>query len=370
MPAASCCSKRIGTSFEAKKWLALDPCGFTSVFFSFSIHISAFVILLIKLVSPDDTVIIVMLFLLYVPLFIMSLANLCMAWTSNPGAVPMGARPIGWDHVEENNLDPARENEPDEMEANPNPRPLISRGIRRCAKCNNNFKPQRAHHDSVTGRCVVKLDHFCPWVGNAVGALNHKFFILFIFYTCLSCLSTLIILATKALLCDQDDNDDSCDSFYSIPIFYLLVVSLVFFVFTICMLLEQVGPLRDNKSKIARLKIKSGQASENEYNKVANNLNELFGGESPHFALHWLLPTPVTFPHGMKDTILGFEYDLAFGDDPYNETLKVDKCPIIPEKDVPVNFSKDRNHFYSKLMKEEEIISDTASESSLRSRIQ
>lgn len=34
------------------------------------------------------------------------------------------------------------------------------RGIRRCRKCNDNYKPPRAHHDSVTGRCIVKFDHF------------------------------------------------------------------------------------------------------------------------------------------------------------------------------------------------------------------
>ena len=36
------------------------------------------------------------------------------------------------------------------------------RGIRRCRKCANNYKPPRSHHDSVTGRCISKFDHFCP----------------------------------------------------------------------------------------------------------------------------------------------------------------------------------------------------------------
>ena len=35
----------------------------------------------------------------------------------------------------------------------------------------------------MTGRCIVKLDHYCPWTNNAIGVRNHKFFLLFIWYT-------------------------------------------------------------------------------------------------------------------------------------------------------------------------------------------
>ena len=33
------------------------------------------------------------------------------------------------------------------------------------------WKPPRTHHDSVTGRCVLKMDHFCVWVGRGALAL-------------------------------------------------------------------------------------------------------------------------------------------------------------------------------------------------------
>ncbi|KAI4327072.1 hypothetical protein L6164_019573 [Bauhinia variegata] len=54
--------------------------------------------------------------------------------------------------------------------------------IRYCRKCNQ-FKPPRCHHCSLCGRCILKMDHHCIWVVNCVGALNYKYFLLFLIYT-------------------------------------------------------------------------------------------------------------------------------------------------------------------------------------------
>ncbi|KAK4397374.1 putative protein S-acyltransferase 14 [Sesamum angolense] len=62
------------------------------------------------------------------------------------------------------------------------PADVENRRIRFCRKCNQ-FKPPRCHHCSVCGRCVLKMDHHCVWVVNCVGALNYKYFLLFLFYT-------------------------------------------------------------------------------------------------------------------------------------------------------------------------------------------
>ncbi|XXG67354.1 hypothetical protein AAC387_Pa06g0721 [Persea americana] len=65
-------------------------------------------------------------------------------------------------------------------------------GVRYCRKCNH-LKPPRCHHCSVCGRCVLKMDHHCVWVVNCVGALNYKFFLLFLIYTFLE--TTLVTLS-------------------------------------------------------------------------------------------------------------------------------------------------------------------------------
>jgi len=41
-------------------------------------------------------------------------------------------------------------------------------------------KPYRSKHDSVTDVCVAKFDHYCPFVGNVVGAENHRHFMGFV----------------------------------------------------------------------------------------------------------------------------------------------------------------------------------------------
>ena len=51
-----------------------------------------------------------------------------------------------------------------------------------CGQCNN-WKPDRAHHNQDVGRCTMKMDHFCPWVGGVVGERSYKFFVQFNFYS-------------------------------------------------------------------------------------------------------------------------------------------------------------------------------------------
>ncbi|KAK5167428.1 palmitoyltransferase for Vac8p [Saxophila tyrrhenica] len=57
---------------------------------------------------------------------------------------------------------------------------------RYCKKCHVT-KPDRAHHCSTCGQCVLKMDHHCPWLATCVGLHNYKPFLLFLTYTSLFC---------------------------------------------------------------------------------------------------------------------------------------------------------------------------------------
>lgn len=63
-----------------------------------------------------------------------------------------------------------------------------------CSTCYN-WKPDRAHHCSELNRCILKVDHFCPWVGGVVSETSFKFFIQFTFYAALYTLQILIVTA-------------------------------------------------------------------------------------------------------------------------------------------------------------------------------
>ena len=62
---------------------------------------------------------------------------------------------------------------------------------RYCKICRT-IKPPRAHHCSVSGKCIYHMDHYCPWMSNCVGYYNYRYFILFLFYTLIACIYMML----------------------------------------------------------------------------------------------------------------------------------------------------------------------------------
>ncbi|KAF7455335.1 Palmitoyltransferase [Pyrenophora tritici-repentis] len=63
-----------------------------------------------------------------------------------------------------------------------------------CGRCHN-WKPDRTHHCKELGRCVRKMDHYCPWAGGIIAESTHKYFMQFVFYAALYTTFTWIVIA-------------------------------------------------------------------------------------------------------------------------------------------------------------------------------
>ncbi|PIN25769.1 putative DHHC-type Zn-finger protein [Handroanthus impetiginosus] len=101
---------------------------------------------------------------------------------TDPGCVPPGWRPA----VDEEQFDTLPLTMTEVPAYSENGR------IQYCRMCNH-LKPPRCNHCYVCGRCILKMDHHCAWVVNCVGALNYKYYLLFLFYAFLE--TSLVVLS-------------------------------------------------------------------------------------------------------------------------------------------------------------------------------
>lgn len=58
---------------------------------------------------------------------------------------------------------------------------MVSQAASICKKCITP-KPPRTHHCSVCDRCILGMDHHCPWLNNCVGYFNARYFYLYMVY--------------------------------------------------------------------------------------------------------------------------------------------------------------------------------------------
>lgn len=125
---------------------------------------------------------------------------------------------------------------------------------RECYKCKG-VKPPRTHHCSTCGRCVLKMDHHCPWMNNCIGLKNQKSFLLFNMYVMICSAWTVIRVAIAAYQCYQSDG--LCDTFdegiYGVITFIICALCGMFTFFTAAMFWDQVQMGIEETSTIDRM---------------------------------------------------------------------------------------------------------------------
>lgn len=122
----------------------------------------------------------------YTGLAVMCLWSYFAAVSTDPGRVPAGWHPFADEQQARAELERMSYSNYYFDRRDP-------RRPRYCKRCQA-WKPERSHHCSVSGRCVLKMDHYCLWVVNCVGLLNYKAFLLFLLYAALGSLMALFLL--------------------------------------------------------------------------------------------------------------------------------------------------------------------------------
>jgi len=354
---------KFGTSYGAKRWVNAEPCGLLC-------GMMTWVLLIFGMYATTKYVILPWLgysFWGCIHLIAFnggSIFGMYAHWstmTTDPGSVPRDCVPL-IDDVQEQDFKAVT------MESGGNGHQLgganrtrsssqahIPTYIRKyrkfCKRCRA-FKPIRAHHCSICGRCIVKMDHHCPWVNNCVGIGNQKLFLLFLLAVNMCCIYSLVLVIAKFWSCSYTPaeaidnykgitsqsisrarnqqpmsptetyaaNEKDLGNMYDIQyhadttsiltpcgnqdqnimIIFLLLESLLFGLFTLCMMGDQTTVLSNNQTQIDKLK--------GDKHEGVEGFNEVFGCDSDvKFRYDWVLPTPATFPdQNLKDQVLGY----------------------------------------------------------------
>ncbi|CAD8050487.1 unnamed protein product [Paramecium primaurelia] len=170
-------------------------------------------------------------------------------------------------------IDPGRPKKADEYSQSP----FSKKGFCQQCKCP---KPERCHHCSICDRCVLQMDHHCPWINTCVGYQNRKQFILLLFYALLFNFITIVSTTKTYLLSFQ---------FSFLNMIYALICIgnyvLVFLLFGF--LKYHIDLLQKNQTTLEDLISKNNQILFNLYDiDPYTNFCQIFGDNK----ILWLFP--------------------------------------------------------------------------------
>jgi len=276
------------SQFFSFMWCIVDFCGALCVLIAYSLLSVSNVVVVTCGIWPHGQLGHTLSLAVYEIWFLLSIVSHLTCMLTDPGALPK---------------DVAVGNEPS------------------CKRCKAP-KPVVAHHCSICDRCIMRMDHHCPWVNNCVGARNQKHFLLFIFYVFLQCWTAVFCLGAAAIagagrgddfLSPEDARQIRGSSerraareaalesarqaavaaglppplgeAQMLACMLIITVAVVFGLFTTIMLFEQLSNIVSNQTGIDALK---GIAAKQR--PWRESLQEVMG-KGPSW--RWFLPTPV-----------------------------------------------------------------------------
>ncbi|KAF9529851.1 DHHC palmitoyltransferase-domain-containing protein [Crepidotus variabilis] len=126
-------------------------------------------------------------------------------------------------------------------------------------------KPGRTHHCRSCGTCVLKYDHHCPWIGQCVGARNHKFFINFCFITAIF---TAYVFATTVAYTVIANRSPGSSSASRDPLdpqqIVLIALAGLFFIFTVSLFSSHVNMILHGQTTVESMHVRTMKEKEDE----------------------------------------------------------------------------------------------------------